>query len=58
MYCFLPFGFMSGIIFAIDPLGFYSTFAGADLGYHNSLSYNRGSLSELRYFNFERSLKL
>ena len=58
MYCFLLFGFMSGIIFAIDPLYFYSTFAGADLGYHNSLSYNRGSLSELRYFNFERSLKL
>ena len=51
MYCFLPFGFMSGIIFAIDPLGFYSTFAGADLGYHNSLSYNRASLSEARDFD-------
>ena len=58
MYCFLPFGFMSGIIFVIDPLGFYSTLAGADLGYHNSLRHNRGSLSELRYFNFEPSLKL
>ena len=58
MYCFLPFGFISVIIFVINPSGFYSTFVGADLEYPNLLRFDRGSWSELRYFNFESSLKL
>ena len=58
MHCFLPSGFINVIIFVINPSGFYSTFVGADLEYPNLLRFDRGSWSELRYFNFESSLKL
>ena len=58
MYCFLPFDFMSVSIFVINPSGFYSAFVGADLKYPNLLRFGKGSRSELRYFNFESSLKL
>ena len=58
MYCFLPFGFKNVIIFVINPSGFYSTFVVADLECPNSLRFERGGWSELRYFNFEPSLKL
>ena len=42
----------------LNPSGFYSTFVGANLEYPNLLRFDRGSWSELRYFNFESSLKL
>ena len=58
MSCFLPFGFKSVIIPVINPSGFYSTFFGAYFEYPILLRFDRGSWSELRYFNFERSLKL
>ena len=42
----------------LNPSGFYSTFVGANLEYPNLLRFDRGSWSELRYSNFESSLKL
>ena len=58
MYFFLPFGFKNVITFIINPSGFYSTFDGADLEYPSTLRFDRGSWSELRYFNYEPSFKL
>ena len=58
MHCFLPFGFINVIIFVLNPSGFYSTFVRADLEDSDLLRFDRGSWSELRYFNFESSLKL
>ena len=58
MYCFLPFGFINVVIFVINPSGFYLTFIGADLEYHNLLRFDRGSWSELRYFNFESTFEI
>ena len=55
MYCFLPFDFKNGIIFVINPSGFYLTSVGADLDYPNLLCYSRSSWSKLR---FQPSLKL
>ena len=58
LYCFLLFGFINVIIFVINPFGSCSTFVGVDLECPNSLRYDRSSWSELRYFNFEPTLKL
>ena len=58
MYCLIPFGFINVIIFVINRSGFYSTFVGGDFEYSNLLHFDRGSWPELKYFNFESSLKL
>ena len=58
MYCFFPFDFANVIIFVDNLSGSYSKFVEADLEYPNVLHYNRSSWSELRYFDFEPSLKL
>ena len=58
MYCFFRFSFINVIIFVINTSGSSSTFVGVDLEYLDFLRYDRSSWSELRYFNFEPSLKL